>query len=368
MDLEKGYDYFRVPQYEVLVGAPDAAASSLKALPTEEFPVLSISVSQSVGSSSSAQINFACPYNIENSKFESDIYSMLEAGSKIAIKLGYSRPETAFVGAIGSISTNFSASGITVGITCYDAKMALFHNKSWKAFGKEVTIQTVVEELLKPCKKYGSVTVSGLKYDELVSKGQERNWVQDNIDDYHFAMRLAKLTNSSFYTSGDTVYFVENISDGAQAAVKLGWGTGLMSFSVDIDISGQIGSVEVAYRTGGRDVGYATYDGGDIKGAGGLPNDKGGVIAGKSHEFTETLVDSEEQALLTAKYMYMEKAMGYVTGRGRTIGIPDIKAGEAIELEGLGEKLNGQYFLSKVEHQFDAGGYLTSFTCQRPKI
>ena len=367
-DLEKDYDYFRVPQYEILIGSPEADVSLLKALSVTEFPMLSLNVSQSVGPASSAQISFACPYDVENSKFETDIYSLLEAGSKIAIKLGYSKPETVFIGIIGSIGTNFAASGITVSITCYDAKMALFHNKTWKSFTKQSTIQTVVEELLEPCKKYGKVNVSGLKYDELVSKGQERNWVQDNIDDYKFVMRLASLTNSSFYTSGDTTNFVENISDTAEANIKLGWGSGLMDFSVEIDISGQVGSVEIAYRTGGREVGYAVYDGNDIKGKGAVPEDKGGIVTGKSRELTETLVDNEEQALIAAKNLYMETAMKYVTGRGSTIGMPDLKAGEAIELDGLGDKLNGTYFLSKVDHRFDAGGYLTSFTCQRPKI
>ena len=367
-DLEKDYDFFRVPQYEILLGSPETAVSSLSALSVEDFPVLSISVSQSVGPASSAQVSFACPYDFENSKFESDIYSKLEAGSKIAIKLGYSKPETVFVGAVGSINTNFSASGITAGITCYDAKIALFHNKTWKSFPKQSTIQTVIEELLKPCKKYGDLNIEGLKYDEAVSEGQERNWVQDNIDDYRFVMNLAKLTNSSFYTSGDTTHFVENIMDTAEASVRLGWGSGLMSFSVDIDISGQVGSVEIAYRTGNREVGYATYDGNDIKGDGQLPSDKGGIISEKSQEHTKTLVDNEKQALIAAKNLFLETAMNYVTGRGSTIGMPDLKAGEAIELEGLGDKLDGKYFLNKVDHQFDAGGYLTSFTCQRPKI
>ena len=367
-DLEKQYDDFRVPQYEILVGSPETAVGSLTALAAEEFPVLSVNVSQSVGSASSAQISFACPYDYEKSRFESDVYAKFEAGSKIAVKLGYSKPEIVFIGAIGTINTSFSASGVTLSVTCYDAKMALFHNKTWKSFTKQSTIQTVVEELLEPCKKYGDVIVSGLKYDELVSKGQERNWVQDNIDDYRFVMRLAALTNSSFYTTGETTHFVENIMDTAQAAVKLGWGSGLINFSIDIDISGQVGSVEVAYRTGEREVGYATYEGKDIKGDGKLPSDKGGIVSSKSIELTETLVDNEEQALIAAKNIYLEKAMAYVTGQASTIGLPDIRAGEAVQLEGLGEKLNGKYFLSKVEHKFDAGGYLTSFTCQRAKI
>ena len=367
-DLAKKYNDFHVPQCEINIGSPDSGLSSLKPLSPKEYPVLSVSVSQSVGPANSAQVTFACPYDYEESDFAKDIYSKLETGSMIEIKLGYEEPVTMFVGALGAIRTDFSQSGITAGITCYDAKMALFYNTTWKSFKDKSTIKEVVEEVLKPCKKYGNVEVDGLKFDKAIEKGNEIAWMQDNIDDYRFVMRLASLTNASFYAIGDTVYFKENIIEDAEPKVKLGWGTGLMSFSVDLDISGQVGSVEVAYRNANREEQYLVYDGKDIKGEGKLANDKGNIVSEKSHEMTETLVRNAEQAEIAAKHKFMSAAMNYVTGRGSTIGIPDLTAGTSINIVGVGKKLEGKYFLSQVNHQFDAGGYVTSFTCQRPKI
>ena len=367
-DLAKKYEDFHVPQYEIKIGAPGSGVNSLSQLPPADYPVLSISVTQSVGPASIAQIAFACPYDYENSDFINDIYSKLFPGSMVEIKLGYEKPDTVFVGALGSIHTDFSTSGVTAGITCYDAKMTLFYNTAWKSYKEKSTIQEVVEEILKPCKKYGQVEVSGTKYDKAIEKGNEISWIQDNIDDYRFVMHLAALTNSSFYTSGDTIYFTENIAESAEAIVGLGWGKGLISFSVNIDISGQVGSVEVAYRSGDRKEAYFRYDGKDVPGQGKLPEDKGDVVSGKAHELTETLVRNAEQAEQAAKSIYMQAAMNYVTGRGSTIGIPELKAGTSIEIEGVGKKLEGKYFLNQVTHQFDAGGYLTNFECQRPKI
>ena len=359
-DLAKQYDDFRVPQYVINVGSP---GGSLKKLPVKDYPVLSINVSQSVESASSAEIVFACPYDYEESDFENDIYSKLEPGSAVEIQLGYETPETVFVGILGSINTNFSQSGVTAGVTCFDAKMSLFYNTKWKSFKKESNMREVVEELLEPCEKYVNIKVSSLEFDD--ANESERIWKQDNIDDYKFIMRLASLTNASFYSSGDTIYFVSSIYESAKAEVELGWGKGLISFSAAVDISGQVGSVEVAFRNDSRDPDYLIYDGSDITLDGKRPGSD--MISKKTHEMTEVLARNMKQAELIAKNTYMKSAMNYVTGRGSTIGIPDIKAGDAIKLTGLGDALSDTYFLNKVTHQFDAGGFLTSFNCQKPK-
>ena len=357
-----------MPQYEINIGDAGASLESLKPLSPKDYPVMSISVNQSVGPASSAQITFACPYDYKKTDFANDIYSKLEPGKMVEIKLGYEKPKTMFVGALGSIRVDFTQSGITAGITCYDAKMTLFYNTTWRSFQDKSTIQEVVEKVLEPCKKYGDVKVTGLKYDKAVEKGFEISWMQDYVNDYQYVMRLAALTNSSFYASGGTIYFAENIIENAPAEVMVGWGSGLMNFSIDIDISGQVGSVEVAYRNANREERYLVYSGKDIKGDGKLASDKGAIVSEKSYEMTEILVRNEEQAEITAKHKLMMMAMNYVTGRGSTIGIPDLMAGTGVFIAGVGEKLEGEYFLSQVNHQFDAGGYLTSFTCQRPKI
>ena len=365
-DLANEYKDFLVPQYEISIGAAGGSVSSLPKLRAEDYPVLSITVNQSVGPASSAEIVFACPYNYESSDFTQNIFKKLEPGNMIAIKLGYDKPKTVFVGALGTMNVSYIPSGITVGITCYDAKMALFYNTRWKSFKKNSKMQDVVKEILKPCEKYGKVKVTELGYDKAVERGQEIPWKQDNIDDYQFLIRLAELTNASFYTNGDTVYFGENIIGSAEKKVKLGWGKGLMSFSVDVDISGQVGSVEIAYRDTKREVDYFVYDGSSVKGDGKRPDTN--VVSDKTHEKTEPLVKNAKQAELAAKSIYLSSAMNYVRARGSTIGIPDIKAGTAIELTDLGKRLDSTYFLSQVTHQYDAGGYLTSFIGQKAKF
>jgi len=359
---------FRIPQYEIRIGK-GPSLSGLSKLDPKSFPALSITVNQSIGPASSAQIAFICPYNASKSEFVDGVYDELEPGQMIDIKMGYKSPESVFVGIVASINTSFTPSGVVIGVTCYDAKMALFHNIHWKQHERDnPTIKGVVTKVLAPCLKYGKIDVVGTKYDAEMEKGQVTSMFQDNVDDYRYIMRLAALTNSSFFARAGTVYFTENLLDKAKAEVKLGWGKGLMNFSVDIDISGQIGSVEIAYRTGGRKEEIVTYEGEDVKGKGELASESANVVEKKVVEITDVHATNDKQAKITAKNKFLQSAMNYVIGRGSTIGLPEIEAGTAIDLTGLGKKLNGEYFLTQVTHQFDAGGFLTNFTCQKAKI
>jgi len=366
-DLAKKHDNFRVPQCEIHVGK-GPSLGSLQELDPKLYPALSVTVNQSIGPASSAQIVFICTYDASDSDFVSKIYIALDPGKMIAIEMGYEDMETVFVGVIASINTSFRPSGVVVGITCYDAKMALFHNTQWSQPVEEnPTIKDIVTKVLKPCTKYGDLKVEGTAYDKAMEKGQVTSMFQDNIDDYKYIMRLAALTNSSFYVKKDKICFVENLIDSAKPQIELGWGAGLMNFSVDIDISGQIGAVEVAYRTGARKEEIVTYDGGDIKGDGGTAGENTGLVETKIIEMFDIHAQNDTQAKITAKNKFLQSAMKYVIGRGSTIGIPNLEAGTMIELTGIGEKLEGEYFLTQVTHQFDSGGYLTNFTCQKAK-
>jgi phage protein D len=43
------------------------------------------------------------------------------------------------------------------------------------------------------------------------------------------------------------------------------------------------------------------------------------------------------------------------------IGIPDLRPGDNIELQGLGKRFSGAYYVTKVEHSLGNNGYLTQF-------
>ena len=54
-----------------------------------------------------------------------------------------------------------------------------------------------------------------------------------------------------------------------------------------------------------------------------------------------------------------------ITGRGSTVGVPDLRAGSVIVIEGVGKRFSGKYFVTSTTHKIDDSGYTTGFTGRR---
>ncbi|MGA1794874.1 MAG: phage late control D family protein [bacterium] len=59
------------------------------------------------------------------------------------------------------------------------------------------------------------------------------------------------------------------------------------------------------------------------------------------------------------------KTLEYLTGIVDIVGNPQIRAGEIIDLQGVGSRLSGPYYVSKVVHAIDHSGYSTRIFVQR---
>jgi phage protein D len=97
----------------------------------------------------------------------------------------------------------------------------------------------------------------------------------------------------------------------------------------------------------------------------------GGQIAarafgGKREEVrVDVPIASQEEADQRARAIYNERALQLVTGSGSTIGLPDLRAGHVIELDGLGPRFSGLYYVTQATHSIGNGGYLTTFSVKR---
>jgi uncharacterized protein involved in type VI secretion and phage assembly len=72
-------------------------------------------------------------------------------------------------------------------------------------------------------------------------------------------------------------------------------------------------------------------------------------------------VNSFPDALSFAKAILTEILEGLFEGNGSCIGIPELRAGDMIDIAGVGKRFSGKYRLRKVTHTIDSGGYRTSF-------
>jgi phage protein D len=60
-----------------------------------------------------------------------------------------------------------------------------------------------------------------------------------------------------------------------------------------------------------------------------------------------------------------ERFKEFVTATGTSIGLPDLRAGMKIQIEEIGSRFSGLYFVTESTHTINDSGYLTTFTARR---
>jgi len=77
-------------------------------------------------------------------------------------------------------------------------------------------------------------------------------------------------------------------------------------------------------------------------------------------------VQSQEEADQVAKQRFSEMALGYIKGDGVCIGDPRMRAGIVIQIDGVGARFSGLYYVTATEQSFSvAKGYRTRFAVRR---
>jgi uncharacterized protein len=76
-------------------------------------------------------------------------------------------------------------------------------------------------------------------------------------------------------------------------------------------------------------------------------------------------VFTEPQARERARALLLDQMKQVVTAEGSTVGLPDLRAGSKLQIDGLGARLGGEYFVTETTHTFSDTGYTTRFKARR---
>jgi uncharacterized protein len=79
-------------------------------------------------------------------------------------------------------------------------------------------------------------------------------------------------------------------------------------------------------------------------------------------------VATKEEAQTLARETLERIAKDTVTGSGSIVGLPDLRAGTVLELDGVGTRFSGRYFVTGTTHTLGDGGYTTQFECRREEL
>jgi phage protein D len=155
---------------------------------------------------------------------------------------------------------------------------------------------------------------------------------------------------------------------------KLKYGRSLIDFQPDLNVANQV--CEVKYngwdavrkkpiRATSRCSDLTTNR--NVGGADGQTNIDA-AFGGRTEVISTRPVHSQEEAETMTRETHETIRKRIMTGSGSTVGVPDLRAGSLVLIEGVGKRFSGKYFLTSTTHKIDDSGYTTRFTGRREEI
>ncbi len=294
---------------------------------------------------------------------------LFKYGNDISIKMGYSNKKSKMLeGKIQKISANFfQGLAPTFTVEGMDSAYKFLMEKSDAETFKEKTNSEIVKSIAGKVHLKPVVEDTKHVYPIKRKKGGEPY--------FEFIERLAKESeNFEFYITDEKLFFAKpKTAKEKKPILTLRWAHELISFQPTLNTSEPYTEVIVRSwdRKGKKKIEASAKAGEEEKQEG--DKQSSSKIAKKIYGdvvkvVTETPVKSVKEAKKLALSKLKEASDNFIKGQGETIGVPEIKPGVLIEIQGLGEWFSGKYYVEKTTHTLDSSGYRTSFHVRRNTI
>lgn len=291
-------------------------------------------------------------------------------GASITIAMGYvDRTQVVFDGEITLVAPLFPESGpATVRVEGLSRLHWLDRGTKLRTF-QDVTDSQIVEQIANEA--------------QLTPKGDATQTrhpyvIQRNQTDLDFVRGRSRALRYELLVEGRELIFRKPLN-GEAKRVSLVWGDPQEAFAGDDalplrsfapTISARRAATAVTVR--GQDA--VTGDPIEERAAGG-DEDAGmgdqtaadlaaGAFGDAEHVVTDPPVSSREEAAERALAEFNRRSLRLVTGRGVSIGVPELRAGSVVDLAGIG-RFSGTYYLTSTTQRLGANGYETRFEVER---
>jgi phage protein D len=154
---------------------------------------------------------------------------------------------------------------------------------------------------------------------------------------------------------------------------RLTYGRSLIDFTPDLDTGDQVDEVHVeGWDSRSKQPIRATVRRRELRvqgvGERGGQGDIDRSFTGVREVITNCPVESEQEARTLATEVGERNAKEMLKGSGSTVGLPDLRAGSAVVIDGLGTRFSGRWFVTSTTHTIGDGGYTTRFECRREEL
>ncbi len=319
--------------------------------------------------------------SLQGSSDESQLQRLFEPCDKeVSIKLGYVNHMVLMMRAtFTTMEPSFSASGASVltvrGLNVLHQLRRKQYSTSWENKTDSQIVQNIASlndrETRQNRFPLPIVVDSNVQADE-----PELEYVaQRNQYDIDFILRRARERAYVVFVrdtdDGRELYFGPSQS-GDMASLRditfeLAWGQSLIDFKPTLTTANQVRSVTVNgwNRRTRRPISETiTLDDRRLN-----RNQDLYEILQRCDPREEVVVDepvfTTRQARERAIAILMERQKEMVKASGTTVGLPDLRAGQKVQIKGVGARFNGTYFITETIHTLNDKGYITKFKARR---
>jgi uncharacterized protein len=296
-----------------------------------------------------------------------DQFRTFREGSQLVLSLGYGNQLTeVFDGEITGIAAHFPEEGTaTLEIHCHSFLHRLIGSARTKTFlnSKDSSIASQIGREV------------GLRVRAEDSRTKHAFVLQYNQTNLEFLLDRASRIGFELLAEGKTLLF-RTAGDPGSSVATLTYGSAadpLLSVSLSEELLGQGDKVTVrAVDPVKGDPIVATALTAALSPPPGQARSGPSVAKSAFGAVENVVVDrpiaSRQEADALALSILNGRARGFVTGSGRSLGLPTLKAGGVVQLGGLGKQFNGSYYVVQSTHTFGEDGYLTSFRVRRNAV
>ncbi len=268
---------------------------------------------------------------------------------------------TLISGEITALEPVFSAGGpVMLRVRGYDKSHRLTRGKKTRTFLK-MSDSDIVKKIAEGAGLSASVDSTSTKYDYVM---------QYNQTDWDFVWSRAQRIGYQVYSSDGKLFFKKAGTEinGIKPS-KLSWGFNLRKFEPRISLAGQInetvsmgwdykekrliegketGSVKVVPQ-----IGFGKNNGGDLA--------KSAFATATNYSTDISLFDAGN-AKEIATGLKIRSESTFIQAEGEcAYGDPRLIAGKSVEVDGVGKKFSGKYYVTSAQHHYSNGEYTVYF-------
>jgi phage protein D len=388
LDVYVGQDFY-VPAFRLMIRGQDAEV--------QNNDVMSVTYEDSLDKIDSFNLT-VMNWDPEARTFKYSDAHTFDPGQEVQLFMGYylngnDNLQSMLIGRITTLSPNFPASGgptLTVtGLNLFDrfrtAQMTQPFIKSTDTQIAQVLVQKITQDLNKDASVMPKIQLQIDPNDVTNNKSTEVPIDYLLINNQYpivFLMERARRIGYEL-TLEDISSGIVTFGYGPTSAVKdptyvLEWGKTLISLQPNLQMTNQVSQVTVkGWNPSGKTKFEATITRAQLaaKSPGIVnPSDLGVNDPGmdqKQEIVVDRPIQSQAEANDLAQNTLLQIGQTLVEAKGKTIGLPDLRAGVKVQIKGLGARFSGppggtpfSYLVTSTTHTIGESGYTTDFTAR----